>query len=126
MRRSGVNDMSFGQRLKQARKEAKLTQEQVAKRLGLDYSTISKYENNHSEPDNETLAKMAEIYNVKVDYLITGRSDAPSPSDKKDKPVNRAFLELPEDTTEEEREFLQAQLDAQLEIFRKLKKRSEK
>ncbi|MCM3560636.1 helix-turn-helix domain-containing protein [Brevibacillus borstelensis] len=77
--------MSFGQRLKQARKEAKLTQEQVAKRLGLDYSTISKYENNHSEPDNETLAKMAEIYNVKVDYLITGHTDDPSPLVKKDK-----------------------------------------
>jgi transcriptional regulator with XRE-family HTH domain len=81
--------MSFGQRLRQARKKAKLTQEQVAKRLGLDYSTISKYENNHSEPDNETLAKMAEMYNVNVDYLITGRTNDPSPSDKKEIPEER-------------------------------------
>lgn len=78
--------MSFGQRLKQARRNAKMTQEQVAKKLGLDYSTISKYENNHSEPDNETLRRMAEIYDVKVDFLITGRTDDPSPPDQKDKP----------------------------------------
>lgn len=67
--------MSFGQRLKEARKKAKKTQDQVAKFLGLDYSTISKYENNHSQPDNETLARLAEIYDVKVDYLITGRTE---------------------------------------------------
>lgn len=66
--------MSFGQRLKQARKEAKKTQDQVAKILGLDYSTISKYENNHSQPDNETLTKLADYFGVSVDYLL-GRTD---------------------------------------------------
>ncbi|WP_409177456.1 helix-turn-helix domain-containing protein [Brevibacillus fortis] len=65
--------MSFGQRLKQARKNAKKTQKQVATRLGVDISTISKYENNHSEPDNDTLLQLAEEYNVSLNWLITGK-----------------------------------------------------
>lgn len=117
--------MSFGQRLKQARKKARLTQEQVAKMLGLDYSTISKYENNHSEPDNETLAKMAEMYNVNVDYLITGRTDDPSPSvkkDDKDARMGLAFITGGEDLTEEEAEYLKESL----ELFRRMKERRAK
>ncbi|MED1800643.1 helix-turn-helix domain-containing protein [Brevibacillus porteri] len=65
--------MSFGQRLKQARKNAKKTQKQVATRLGVDISTISKYENNHSEPDNDTLLQLAEEYSVTLNWLITGK-----------------------------------------------------
>ncbi|PSK10384.1 transcriptional regulator [Brevibacillus porteri] len=65
--------VSFGQRLKQARKNAKKTQKQVATRLGVDISTISKYENNHSEPDNDTLLQLAEEYSVTLNWLITGK-----------------------------------------------------
>lgn len=68
--------LSFGDRLKRARKEKKLTQEEVAKRLGIDDTTISKYENDKSEPDNKTLNDLAGLYEVSVDYLL-GRTDDP-------------------------------------------------
>lgn len=71
---------SFGQRLQKSRKKAKLTQEQVANKLGLDYSTISKYENDHSQPDNDTLITLADLYFVTVDYLL-GRSGEQSEHD---------------------------------------------
>ncbi|AKF94671.1 helix-turn-helix domain-containing protein [Brevibacillus laterosporus] len=104
---------TFGQRLQKSRKKAKLTQEQVANKLGLDYSTISKYENDHSQPDNDTLIVLADLYLVTVDYLL-GRSveqsdhdlslvDAYLPKEKLEKLTPKQmekindFLSLPED-----------------------------
>lgn len=68
--------MSFGSRLKEARKGKKLTQREVADRLGIDHTTISKYENNQSEPDNETLKELATLYDCSIDYLM-GRTSEP-------------------------------------------------
>lgn len=64
--------MSFGKRLKEARKTKKLTQEYVANLLGIDDTTISKYENDKSEPDNETLNKLCELYGVNTHWIHTG------------------------------------------------------
>jgi len=61
--------MSFGARLKEARKKIGLTQSEVADIIGIDDTTISKYENNKSEPDNDTLNKLANLYKVSVDWL---------------------------------------------------------
>lgn len=61
--------MSFGKRLKESRMLKKLTQVEVAKKLGIDDTTISKYENDKSEPDNETLTKLLDLYEVNFDYV---------------------------------------------------------
>lgn len=66
--------MSFGKRLKQARKNKKLLQTEVANKLGIDDTTISKYENDKSEPDNKTINELATLYGVTVDWLI-GRNE---------------------------------------------------
>ena len=64
--------MSFGKRLKVARKEKKLTQEYVANLLGIDDTTISKYENDKSELDNETLNRLCELYGINTHWVHTG------------------------------------------------------
>lgn len=53
-------------------------------------------------------------------------TESDNSSHVKDKPINRAFLELPEDVTEEEKELLQKQLDLQVEIFRSLRGKDKK
>ena len=40
---------------------------------GIDYTTISKYENNKSQPDNEILRELADLYEVTLDWLISGQ-----------------------------------------------------
>ncbi|WP_339167025.1 helix-turn-helix transcriptional regulator [Brevibacillus sp. FSL L8-0520] len=117
--------MAYGERISELRTKMKLTQDDLAKRLGITRAALSHYEKDRREPDYETLERIADFFDVQVDYLL-GRTNDPSPSVKKEKPVNRAFLELPEDVSEEEKEFLQAQLDLQLEIFRKLKEKNSK
>lgn len=62
----------FGARLKGLRDKTNLRQEDAAKRLGVARSTYAKYETNDSEPDHEMLTKLARLYDVSTDYLITG------------------------------------------------------
>lgn len=70
--------MSFGERLKQVRENNNLTREDLANKLNISYSAISKYETNIRFPDQETLSKIADLFNVTTDYLL-GRSDIPNP-----------------------------------------------
>ncbi|AEM79783.1 helix-turn-helix domain-containing protein [Thermoanaerobacter wiegelii] len=73
--------MTFSDRLKELRKEKNLTQEDLAKILGISRSTIAGYETERKEPDYETLKKIADFFNVSIDYLL-GRTDIRSPVDE--------------------------------------------
>ena len=85
-RQNGVITLlTLGQRIKAKRKEKKLTQIEVAKRLGIDNTTVSKWESDVYEPDAEALVKLAELFDTTSDYLL-GRTDDPKPpkTDMKD------------------------------------------
>lgn len=69
---STKNDCSI---YKQCRINKGLTQSAVAKLLNIDRSTISKWESGVAIPDQSILPKIADLYNVSVDYLL-GRSPA--------------------------------------------------
>lgn len=62
--------MNFGERLKEARKAAGLTQEQLGKYLGVTGVTIMRYEKSIRFPDYDTLMKLASYFGVTVDYLL--------------------------------------------------------
>ncbi|MBQ7975721.1 MAG: helix-turn-helix transcriptional regulator [Clostridia bacterium] len=61
-------------RLKSLREEAELTQQELAEKLSCAQQTITSYESERTQPDIETLCKMAAIFDTSVDYLI-GYSD---------------------------------------------------
>src|SRR5690606_18524492 len=71
-RKRGWTMTTFGKRLKQARGRRGLTQNQVAEMLGIDFTTLSKYENDKSQPDHQTLRELASMYEVSIDWLLTG------------------------------------------------------
>ncbi len=120
--------MGFAERLKQLREAKGYSQEDLAHKLGIPRSSLSHYERTDLPEDEERtprrdrLKKLADFFEVPIDYLL-GHTDIPLHPEKKDEQVNRAFLKLPDNVTEEEKEFLQKQLDLQLEIFRSLKKK---
>lgn len=58
------------------RKKAGLTQEELAKKLNVTRSALSQYELGTREPNYDLLLKIADFFEVTVDYLI-GRSDNP-------------------------------------------------
>lgn len=69
---------TFGQRLKELRQESKITQEELAKAIGLSQTNgktaVTKYENNKNEPEYYTLVKIADYLQVSLDYLL-GRTN---------------------------------------------------
>ncbi|WP_025950435.1 helix-turn-helix domain-containing protein [Geobacillus thermocatenulatus] len=68
----------FPNRLKMLRLQKKLTHQDMADFLGITRQGYSKYENGQSQPDIDTINKLAEFFNVTTDYLL-GRTDDPNP-----------------------------------------------
>lgn len=66
--------MLFGQRLLQARKKRKMSQEELAKMLGVHSPIVGRYERGEVKPSIEVAAKIAEALGVSLDYL-TGLSE---------------------------------------------------
>lgn len=60
----------LGNRLRQLRKQRKLTQEEVARKIGVARTTYAMYEQNSREPDNKTIQKLADYFQVSIDYLL--------------------------------------------------------
>ena len=66
------------ERLKQLRTVAGMTQQDVARLLGVDRTTYVKYENGNSDPSTATLVRLADYFGVSVDYLIGKKEKAPT------------------------------------------------
>lgn len=68
----------FAGRLRLLRKVCNMTQKQVAQSLSIDRSTYAYYETDKTKPDYETLLRIAQIFNVSIDYLL-GRDQDETP-----------------------------------------------
>ena len=60
----------FGDRLKELREEKEMTQEELGKLLNVSRQTISGYEAGAIEPSIANLVKLANIFNVSLDYIL--------------------------------------------------------
>jgi transcriptional regulator with XRE-family HTH domain len=60
----------FGDRLRELREDKNMTQDDLASILNVSRQTISGYEKGVNEPNIENLVRMAEIFNVSLDYLL--------------------------------------------------------
>lgn len=80
--------MEIGSKLKNARNEMGITQEQTAELLGVSRQTISNWENNKSYPDIISVIKMSDIYSVSLDHLL-----------KEEKSMKQTYQEYLEEST---------------------------
>ena len=60
----------FGKRLRELRRRMGLTQEELGRKIGISSSAIGMYEQGKREPDNHTLLKLCDLFEVTTDYLI--------------------------------------------------------
>ncbi len=93
-------------RIRQARRRAGLSQEELAKASGVSPATVVQVELGHRRPQGRTLRKLAAALGVEVAELIEEEDAAP-------KAQSRPSPEAPEDATEEERR-------EELRMFREL------
>ena len=65
--------MNIAERLKDLRKKARYSQEQVAEILNVSRQAVSKWESAQGYPDIENIIKLAQMYEVSTDYLLLGK-----------------------------------------------------
>lgn len=66
--------MDIGMKMKNARLNVGLTQEQVAEALGVSRQTISNWENNKTYPDIISVIKISDLYDASLDHLLKEES----------------------------------------------------
>lgn len=62
--------MNIGKKIKKLRLERNMSQEKLAKMLGISRESISQYENNKIIPPVNVLEQIAEVFNVPVKYFF--------------------------------------------------------
>ncbi len=62
--------MTFGEKLKDARQRATLSQEELADKLGVSRSAIAKWETNKGLPDILNMKQISAVLNISIDYLL--------------------------------------------------------
>lgn len=74
---------NFSDRLKELRTSKGLTMEQLAKEIDSTKGTISNFENKNKKPSLDMLIKLADYFEVSIDYLV-GRTNDPKLHKKED------------------------------------------
>ena len=98
--------MEFSERLKELRKQAHLTQVELAGKLGIVQSSYADWERGRKKPTQDNLVKIAQVLNVSVDYLV-GNSE--EKSDELDN-IELLFRMNSKGLTEEEKETFKKEL----------------
>lgn len=65
-----VIEMTLGEKIKEARKQAGLSQEQLSEKLGVSRSAVAKWETDAGIPDVDNLKALSCLLNVSIDYLL--------------------------------------------------------
>lgn len=69
-------------RIRELRKAKKVTMKELGNMIGVAESTMSLYETGKRKPDLETLSRLADYFNVSVDYLLGRDEGQPQPAPK--------------------------------------------
>lgn len=62
--------MEFSERVKELRRDSKLSQAELADKIGVSQQCISEWERGKTEPTLTFIAKLSDIFNVSADYIV--------------------------------------------------------
>ncbi|HDR7611428.1 TPA: helix-turn-helix transcriptional regulator [Bacillus mycoides] len=114
----------IGEKIKELRKNSKITQEQLGNAIGVSKMAVSYFEKGKKSPGRETLEKIADYFNVTTDYLL-GRSEDPELNEEENKTVTeegKNIMAIIESLPEDERKKAWEQLE--MYVTYKLNKKS--
>ena len=120
-------------RIRELRKELKINQTVLSTYLGITQATLSYWERGDYEPDNASLIRIAEYFDVSVDYLLGVSNIKKSPSEESEQSDLDKLLESlkEEDTlmfngeilTDEAAYYFQQAIEAATEHVKRLQER---
>ncbi len=84
----------LGARIASLRRQAGLSQAQLAQKLQISASAVGMYEQSRREPSGALLVSMAATFGVSVDYLLTGRPGAEGEQARASSAVQASLAQL--------------------------------
>ncbi len=85
---------TLGENISRHRKMTKLTQEELAERMNVSSQAVSKWENDLSLPDIETIQRLAMLFGCTIDELVNGAMNAPTLKSSDPDEVDRRTLTI--------------------------------
>lgn len=116
--------MTLGQRIREERETRGWTQIELGRILGVTGTAVNRYEADARRPDPETLARLADLFRVSVDYLL-GRTPGSAPAGRESSPEIRALLRAVRGMTPEARHDIMDYVAWKREQARKAAERDE-
>lgn len=102
--------MDIHNRIKRLRQERNWTQGELAQKIGIQQKQISAYERGVNFPSTEVLLKLAEIFDVSLDYLAFDKANTASKVHVKDRELLR-FFEIIDQMEESEKKTVKEMLN---------------
>lgn len=109
--------MTFGEKIRNARKQNKMTQKQLADSIGAAHNSVSDWECNKNKPDPDTIELLCGVLKITPNYLLTTSDEEFSPTEKKIIKKYRFISEYSTDGTK----MVDAVLDREYSIAGRLK-----
>lgn len=75
-------NLTFGEKIKEARKLKGFTQKQLAANIGAKHNSVSDWENNKNKPDPDTIELLCGVLNITPNYLLATETREFSPAEK--------------------------------------------
>lgn len=110
-RQKSTAPTGFTERLEQLRRQQKLSQTELGKKIGIHFAHISRYERGITMPAAATLRRLAEALGVSVDYLINGTTQEAAKANFHDRELLLQFQEI-EKLSEDDKTVVKKFLDA--------------
>lgn len=73
--------MTLGEKLREARRQAGLSQEQLSEKLGVSRSAVAKWETDNGIPDIENVIAISALFDISIDELLSDEKVAKKPTD---------------------------------------------
>lgn len=74
--------MNCGEKIAELRKKNGMTQDDLGKEMNVSYQAVSKWERDESQPDFETMSKIAKLFNVPLSYFEEGGEAEPEKAEE--------------------------------------------
>ncbi|MCP4136211.1 MAG: helix-turn-helix transcriptional regulator [bacterium] len=103
--------MNIGEKLRKMRKMNDLSQAELSKRISVHATNIARYESNKQKPTIDVLKKIADYYDVTIDYFLSENDDIKPASKIRDKVLLEKFEKI-EDFDEDEKRIIIELIDA--------------
>ena len=105
------NAPHFARKVKLMRDSKEMTQEELAKAIGIDRSSLANIERSVHIPSLVVVAKLAEVLDVTVDYLLSERTEK-TKDDIINEPFAQFVLRASQDLSPDEKEKIKQIIDA--------------